>query len=72
MNKSSLIFLKKYVIIKYKINQRDKGELLMKTVVQTIWYIDDDNQRHITVVREPAEFAFIKERFDYVGVISNS
>lgn len=44
----------------------------MKTVVQTIWYIDDNNQRHITVVREPAEFAFIKERFEYVGIISNS
>ena len=44
----------------------------MKTVVQTIWYIDDNNQRHITVVREPAELAFIKARFEYVGIISNS
>ena len=44
----------------------------MKTVVQTVWYIDDDNQRHITVVREPAELIFLKERFDYVGIVSNS
>jgi hypothetical protein len=61
-----LIFSKIYDIIKYKRNQKSKGDLIMKTV----WYLDDDYMRHITVVRDPAELIFLKMRFDYVGVFS--
>ena len=38
--------------------------------MKTVWYLDDDYARHITVVREPAELIFLKMRFDYVGIIS--
>ena len=38
--------------------------------MKTVWYLDDDYTRHITVVREPAELIFLKTRFDYVGIIS--
>lgn len=38
----------------------------MKTVIQAVWYIDDDNVKHFTVVRNPAELIFLKQRFDFV------
>ena len=38
--------------------------------MKTVWYLDDDYLRHITVVHEPAELTFLKMRFDYVGIIS--
>ena len=41
----------------------------MKTVIQTVWYLDDDNMKHFTVVRNPAELIFLKERFTFVGKI---
>ena len=41
----------------------------MKTVVQTVWYIDDDNIRHYTVIKNEHELTFLKNRFDFVGVI---
>ena len=38
----------------------------MKTVIQAVWYLDDDNVKHFTVVRNPAELIFLKERFSFV------
>ena len=40
--------------------------------MKTVWYLDDDYTRHITVVHEPAELIFLKMRFDYVGIISEA
>lgn len=37
--------------------------------MKTVWYLDDDYVRHITVVRDPAELIFLKMRFDYVGIL---
>ena len=38
--------------------------------MKTVWYIDDDNIRHFTVVYDADELAFLQERFDYVGILS--
>ena len=38
----------------------------MKTVIQAVWYLDDDNVKHFTVVRNSAELNFLKERFSFV------
>ena len=37
--------------------------------METVWYLDDDNVKHFTVVREPCEMAFLQDRFDYVGIV---
>lgn len=39
--------------------------------MKTVWYLDDENVKHITVVQSQAEFDFLKERFHYAGVESN-
>ena len=39
--------------------------------MKTVWYLDDDNAKHFTVVRDPAELIFLKQRFDFVGVIED-
>ena len=41
----------------------------MKTVIQAVWYLDDDNVKHFTVVRNSAELIFLKERFTFVRKI---
>ena len=39
--------------------------------MKAIWYIDDDNVKHVTVVRDSAELIFLKERFDFVGTLED-
>ena len=43
----------------------------MKTVLQAIWYLDDDNVKHFTVVRSQGELIFLKARFDFVGTLED-
>ena len=43
----------------------------MKTVIQAVWYIDDNNVKHITVVQSHGELIFLKERFDFVGLLKD-
>ena len=38
--------------------------------MKTVWYIDDFNLRHITVVHDQSELIFLQERFDLVGEIT--
>ena len=37
--------------------------------MKTVWYLDDDNVKHITVVSTTEEMIFLKERFGYVGIL---
>ena len=39
--------------------------------MKAVWYIDDFNVKHFTVVRNPAELIFLKERFDFVGTLED-
>ena len=39
--------------------------------MKTVWYLDDENMKHVTVVRDPAELIFLKERFDFVGTFED-
>jgi len=39
--------------------------------MQAVWYLDDENMKHVTVVRDPAELIFLKERFDFVGTLED-
>ena len=39
--------------------------------MKVVWYIDDENVKHFTVVRNPAELIFLKERFDFVGTLED-
>lgn len=43
----------------------------MKVQMKTVWYIDDDNIRHYTVVHHNSELVFLRMRFDFVGVVSD-
>lgn len=40
--------------------------------MKTIWYLDDDNIKHITVVNSEWEFNFFKNRFYYVGELKTA
>ena len=39
--------------------------------MKTVWYIDDDNIRHFTVIHSEGEFNFLKDRFEFVGLITD-
>jgi hypothetical protein len=39
--------------------------------MKAVWYLDDDYVKHFTVVRNPAELIFLKQRFDFVGVLED-
>jgi hypothetical protein len=39
--------------------------------MRAVWYLDDENVKHVTVVRDPAELIFLKERFDFVGTLED-
>jgi hypothetical protein len=39
--------------------------------MRAVWYLDDENVKHVTVVRNPAELIFLKERFDFVGTLED-
>ena len=41
----------------------------MKTTAQTVWYIDDHNVKHYTVIHSAQELCFLKLRFDFVQTI---
>jgi hypothetical protein len=43
----------------------------MKTVVKAVWYIDDDNVKHITVIHQASELQFLKSRFIFVGTFED-
>ena len=38
--------------------------------MKTVWYLDDENIRHYTVVVNPVELIFLKNRFDYIGIVN--
>ena len=38
--------------------------------MKTVWYIDHNNKRHCTVVRNILELILLKERYDFVGMIN--
>ena len=37
--------------------------------MKTVWYIDDENIKHFTVVHHETELIFLKSRFDFVGIV---
>lgn len=39
--------------------------------MKAVWYLDDENVKHVTVVCNPAELIFLKERFDFVGTFED-
>ena len=39
--------------------------------MKAVWFLDDENIKHFTVVRNSAELIFLKERFDFVGTIED-
>lgn len=39
--------------------------------MKTVWYIDDDNVKHFTVIRHAIELIFLKHRFDFVGIVED-
>ena len=39
--------------------------------MKAVWYLDDENVKHITVVSNSAEFGFLKERFEFVGTLED-
>ena len=39
--------------------------------MKAVWYLDDENVKHFTVVRDPAELTFLKERFEFVGTLED-
>ena len=39
--------------------------------MKTVWYLDDNNVKHFTVVRNALELLFLRQRFNYVGVFSD-
>ncbi len=41
----------------------------MRTAIQAVWYIDDNNVKHYTVVNSAQELFFLKLRFDFVQTI---
>ena len=43
----------------------------MKTKIQAVWYIDDDNVKHFTVITKEVELWFLRNRFDLVGFLED-
>jgi hypothetical protein len=43
----------------------------MKTFLKSVWYLDDNNVKHITVVHSRAELIFLRERFDFSGTLED-
>ena len=41
----------------------------MRTNSQVVWYLDDDNIKHFTVIHDICELLFLKDRFAFVGKI---
>ena len=39
--------------------------------MKTVWYIDDENVKHYTVIYHKAELIFLKYRFDFVGIVED-
>ena len=39
--------------------------------MKTVWYLDDNNVKHITVINSTEELQFLQERFNYVGILPN-
>lgn len=39
--------------------------------MKAVWYLDDDNVKHFTVVCDSTELIFLKERFDFVGTLED-
>lgn len=39
--------------------------------MKTVWYIDDENVKHFTVIYHETEFIFLKSRFDFVGMVED-
>jgi hypothetical protein len=42
----------------------------MNTFIRTVWYLDDDNVKHIIVIKSRSELLFLKERFEKVGMLT--
>ena len=39
--------------------------------MKTVWYLDDENIKHITVISSSEELEFLQKRFLYVGILQN-
>ena len=39
--------------------------------MKTVWYIDDNNVKHVTVIQHEAELRFLQIRFDFVGTFDD-